>query len=90
MMYDTIEIKLTTSGEWEVIHRELPYDRKKGEQHLNGALGFFHYPRNLGKENAFRILRDRMIDERLKAIADLQIQIDKLRALLFGDDTCAT
>ena len=81
MLYDTIEIKLTPSGEWEVLHRELPYDRKKGEQQLNGALGFFHYPRNWGKEKAFRVLRDRMIEERIKAIADLQNQIDKLRAL---------
>ena len=81
MLYDTIEIKLTPSGEWEVLHRELPYDRKKGEQRLNGALGFFHYPRNWGKEKAFRVLRDRMIQERQKAIAELQNQIDKLRAL---------
>ena len=76
MLYDTIEIKLTLSGEWE-----LPYDRKKDAQHLNGALGFFHYPRKWGKEKAFRVLRDRMIEERMKAIQILQAQIDGLRAL---------
>ena len=81
MLYDTIEIKQSTSGEWEILHRELPYDRKKDEQKINGALGFFHYPRHWGKKKAFRVLRDRMIQERLKAIADLQNQIDKLRAL---------
>jgi len=81
MLYDTIEIKMSTSGEWKVLHRELPHDRKKGAQHLNGTLGFFHYPRNWGKENAFRVLRDRMIGERLKAIAELQNQITKLRSL---------
>lgn len=81
MLYDTIEIKLTPSGEWEVLHRELPYDRKKDEQQLNAALGFFHYPRNWGKEKAFGALRDQMIEERIKAIAHLQNQIDKLRAL---------
>jgi len=81
MLYDTIEIRLMPSGKWEVLHRELLYDRKRGEQQLNGALGFFHYPRNWGKEKAFRVLRDRMIEERLKAIAGLQNQIDKLRDL---------
>lgn len=81
MLYDTIEIKLTSSGEWEVLHRELSYERKRGEQHLNGALGFFHYPRNWGVENAFRVLRERMIGERLKVIAELHDQICKLRAL---------
>lgn len=81
MMYDTIEIRLSPSGEWEVLHRELPYERKKGEQQLNGALGFFHYPRHWGKEKAFRVLRDRMIKERLKVIEELQRQIDQLRSL---------
>jgi len=81
MLYDTIEIKLTPSGEWKVLHRELPYDRKKGEQRLNSALGFFHYSRNLKKETAFEMLRNKMIDERLKAIEELQRQIDQLRAL---------
>ena len=81
MLYDTIEIKRTLSGEWEVLHQELPYERKKGKQQLNGALGFFHYPREWGKEKAFEVLRDRMIEERLKAIEELQRQIDKLRAL---------
>ena len=81
MLYDTIEIKLTPSGEWVVLHRELPYERKKGGQWLNGVLGTFHYPRTLGKEKAFEILRDRMIEERQKAIEELQDQICKLRDL---------
>ena len=81
MLYDTIEIRLSSRGEWEVLHRELPYERKKGGQWLNGVLGTFYYPRTLGKEKAFEILRDRMIEERQKAIEELQDQICKLRAL---------
>lgn len=81
MLYDTIEIRLSPSGEWKVLHRELPYERKKGEQRLNAAIGFFHYPRNWGKEKAFEVLRNRMIQERLKVIEELQDQICKLRAL---------
>ena len=83
MLYDTIEIKLMLNGEWEVLYRELPYDRKKGEQWLNGTLGFFHYPREWGKKKAFECLRDQMIEERLKVIAELQHQVDQLRALTF-------
>ena len=81
MLYDTIEIKRTLSGEWKVPHRELPYDRNEGEQNLNGVLGFFHYPRDWGKEKAFEILRNKMIEVRQKVITDLQHQIDKLRDL---------
>ena len=81
MLYDTIEIKQMLNGEWVVLHRELPYDREKGEQRLNGTLGFFHYPREWGKEKAFEVLRDHMIEERLKVIAELQHQVDQLRAL---------
>lgn len=82
MLYDTVEIKRTLSGEWEVLHREIPYDRKKDEQHLDGALGFFHYPREWGKEKALEVLRGQMIEERLKVIAELQHQVDQLRALM--------
>jgi len=81
MLYNTIEIRPTFDGHWQVFHRELPYDRKEGEQRLNSALGFFHYSRNLKKETAFEMLRNKMIDERLKAIEELQRQIDQLRAL---------
>lgn len=81
MLYDTIEIKPTLNGEWEVLHRALPHDRKKGEQQLNATLGFFHYPRKMGKEKAFRMLRDRMIEERFNVIIDLILQINKLRSL---------
>ncbi len=81
MLYDTVEIRLTSNGEWEVLYRELPYDRKEGEQQLNGVFGFYHYPRKWGKKKAFEALRNQMINERLKAIAELQSQIDKLRAL---------
>lgn len=81
MLYDTLEIKLMSNEEWEVLHRELPYEREEGEQWLSGVLGIFHYPRNLGKEKAFEILRDRMIEERLKVIAEFQNRIEQLRAL---------
>lgn len=81
MLYDTIEIRLMLNGGWVVFHQELPYDRKKGEQRLNGTLGFFHYPREWGKEKAFEVLRGQMIEERLKVIAELQNQIEQLRAL---------
>lgn len=81
MRYNTIEIKPSFDGGWQVFHRELPYDRKEGEQQLNAVFGFFHYPRKWGKKKAFEALRNQMINERLKAIAELQSQIDKLRAL---------
>ena len=81
MLYDTIEIKLMINGEWAVLHQELPYERKEGEQRLNGTLGFFHYPREWGKEKAFEVLQDQMIEGRLKVIAELQNQVDQLRAL---------
>ena len=81
MLYSTIEIRPTFDGHWQVFHRELPYDRKEGEQQLNSAFGFFHYPRNLKKETAFEMLRNKMVDDRLEAIEELQRQIDRLRAL---------
>lgn len=34
-----------------------------------------------GKEKAFEVLRNRMIEERLKVITELQNQIEQLRAL---------
>ena len=40
MLYDTVEIKpIFNNGEWEVLHRELPYERKEGEQWFTSALG---------------------------------------------------
>ncbi len=81
MRYNTIEIKPSFDGGWQVFHRELPYDRKEGEQQLNGVFGFFHYPREWGKKKAFEALRNQMINERLKAIEELQSQIDQLRDL---------
>lgn len=81
MLYDTIEIRPTYEGGWRVSHRELPYDRKSDEQALNSVLGFFHYPKKMGKEKAFETLRSKMIEDRLKAIEELQSQVDELRAL---------
>lgn len=81
MLYDTISISPSHDGGWEVCHVERPHDRKSGEQALNGVFGFFHYPRKWGKEKAFETLRSKMIEERLKAIAELQSQVDELRAL---------
>ena len=81
MLYDTIEIRPSALGDWLVSHRELPYDREEGEGMLNGQLGFFHYPRKTNVTKAFEILRNKMIEEHLKIIAELQSQIDELRAL---------
>ena len=85
MRYDTVEIKPSTDGDWQVFHRKLPYDRKEGEQHLNSVFGFFHYPRKWGKKKAFEVLRNQMIHDRLKAIIELQNQIEHLRALTAPD-----
>ena len=81
MKYDTIEIRPAYGGGWQVLHRELPCDRKKGEPALHSVFGVFHYPRKWGKKKDLDTLRNQMINDRLEAIAELQSQIDQLRVL---------
>ena len=57
------------------------YDTIEIKPMLNGEWEVFHYPRKWGKKKAFEDLRGKMIEERLKVIAELQRQVDQLRAL---------
>lgn len=45
------------------------------------ALGFYHYPRHIGKQAAFEKLRQRMIRDHEKQIVFLTERINSLKAL---------
>ena len=53
------------------------------------GLGCFHYPRKIGKEKAFEMLKNSMIELRENEIKQIQSQIESLKNLKVNDDKLA-
>lgn len=79
MKYSTVEIRPTLfkDGEWCVHFEDLPHDREDSDGALS-AMGFFHYPRKLGKKAAFEKLKSYMITEYKKEIDHLNKSMESL------------
>ena len=80
MYYDTITIKPTIEGEWEISHYQIPDDREANQSSIS-ALGFYHYPRRKGKKKAFNELKEFMIKRHEDEINNLTKSLEKLKLL---------
>lgn len=82
MLYSTVEIKPKAFREpgWIVSFYDLEHDREDENTQPN-ALGFYHYPRHIGKQAAFEKLRQYMIRSHEERIALLTESVNSLKAL---------
>ena len=82
MKFNTVEIRPggTKRDKWEVRFADLPHDRVN-EGHGPHGLGFYHYPRRMGKEKAFEALRAHLVAKHEEEIAALTKSLGKLKAL---------
>lgn len=80
MRYSTVSIKPKAfePGEWWVTFEDLPYDRESGGGALSG-LGFFHYPRKIGKRAAFEKLKSHMLEKHQEEINRLVRSMESIR-----------
>ena len=80
MKYSTVEIKprACKPGEWWVTFSDLPYDRVEGDGSLS-SIGFFHYPRRIGKKAAFEKLKAHLISKHQEEVNRLLRSIESLR-----------
>lgn len=91
MKFSTVEI--IPSGhkrdKWEVRFTDLTGDRVN-ERHGPNGLGFYHYPRRIGKAKAFEMLRGHLIAKHEEKIAELTKSLGKLKALKMPNDQAET
>jgi len=84
MKYSTVEIRPSRikKNAWEVNFSDLDGDRVN-EGHYPHGLGFYHYPRRIGKEKAFDTLRVFLMQKHEEEINNLTKSLAKLGALKF-------
>lgn len=82
MKYSTIEIRPQGYERdiWEISFYDLDGDRVE-ESHGPHSLGFYHYPRKLGKEKAFNELKAFLISKHTAEIERLTKSLKKLNEL---------
>lgn len=82
MKYSTVEIRPSrcTKAKWEVSFYDLDGERKD-EGHRPHWLGFYHYPRHLGKKKAFEELKELLIAKHVNEIETLSRSLERLKAL---------
>lgn len=81
MRYATLEIRPKIDGRgWDIRAYDIPYDRETSDGSLS-ALGFFHYPRKIGREMAFERLKSHMLARHAAEIAKLAGSMESLSQL---------
>jgi hypothetical protein len=64
------------------MNEALPHDREeKPASKPNGGLGFYHYPRKMGKKRALERLKKAMIRVREKEIAKFKADIELIKGI---------
>jgi hypothetical protein len=88
MRFSTVEIRPSGNkrDEWEVSFSDIEGDRVN-EGHGPHSLGFYHYPRYIGKERAFEALREHLVSKHEEKIAALTKSLCKLKALKMPNQT---
>lgn len=79
MLYSTVEIK-PRDNEWYVCFSDLEGQRHD-EGHRPHPLGFYHYPKRMGKKKAFEALKKQLISQHTKKISQFTESLEKLVAL---------
>ena len=82
MKFSTVEIRPcgTKRDKWEAIFVDLDGDRVNERRGPHG-MGFYHYPRRMGKEKAFEELRAYMVAKHEEEISVLTKSLAKLKHL---------
>jgi len=82
MKFSTVEIRPAgvKRDKWGVSFSDMEGDRVN-EGHGPHGLGFYHYPRRMGKEKAFEALRSHLVAKHEEEIAALTKSLAKLKAL---------
>lgn len=82
MKFSTVEIRRGGSkrDKWEVSFADL-YGDRVNEGHGPHSLGFYHYPRRMGRAKAFEALRAHLVAKHEEEIAALTKSLGKLKAL---------
>jgi hypothetical protein len=80
MKFNTVRIDPTLKKTWRISFQTDDKERvnKKSVPH---AMGFFHYPQTMSKEEAFKALKDCMIQSHLDEIEKLKESVAKLKVL---------
>ena len=77
-MYSLVNIRRSQlTNKWYCTFEDLPHDREDQGEFPN-SIGFFYYNTEKGKEYAFTKLKQKMIDDRLQLIKQLQDDIKDL------------
>jgi hypothetical protein len=80
-MFSTVEIVFDVdTNNFKCYFYDLDGDRN-GKDSTPDPLGFYHYPRRIGKEKAFTMLRDLMIKRRKNIINTMLKAIESLENL---------
>lgn len=86
MKFSTVEIRPggIKRDKWEVRFTDLDGDRVD-EGRGPHSVGFYHYPRRMGKAKAFEALRAHLVAKHEEEIAALTKSLDQLKALKMPD-----
>jgi len=83
MKFSTVYIRpvgIKKNRKWEVVFVDLPGDRKnKGTG--PSSMGFYHYPRRIGKKKAFEALKNHLIKCHEEEISLLTKSLSDLKSL---------
>ena len=79
MFFSTVEI-VPVDNEWCVYFSNLDGDRNDEDFGPHG-LGFYHYPRKMGKKKAFEALKNLLIKNHIKKISEYTESLEKLHKL---------
>jgi hypothetical protein len=82
MKFSTVQIRPSghKRDRWEVSFSDLPFDRVDEKQGPH-SLGFYHYPRKMGKEKAFEAMKAHIVKKHEEEIAALTKSLAQLMAL---------
>ena len=78
MKYSTVEILPYIGNKWLVNHSEMSGDRQ-AEKLNPSPMGFFHYPRRMGKKKAFEQLKALLIEKHEEEIKRLNKSLAALK-----------
>jgi hypothetical protein len=83
MKFSTVYIRpvgIKKNRKWEVVFVDLPFDRKNDGAGPS-SMGFYHYPRRMGKKKAFEILKVHLVKNHEEEISLLTKSLSALKLL---------
>jgi hypothetical protein len=84
MKYDIVHIKPALGGKgWETYIQIDDQDRESGKTSPNG-LGFYYFPRKMGKRKGFQKLKNYLIKRHKNEIKQLQKSLVELKNLKYS------